>query len=267
MFLVLQIPAFHVPGFKDSGFSCSWFYRFRLFMFLVLQIPAFHAPGFTDSGFSYSWFSRSSFLVPFPDSPFLVLQIVRTNQLQTNFLDLTLDLSNNTYKPYRKPNDTPLYINRLSNHPPSILKRIPSSIQQRINSLSHNQQAFDTAAPIYNDALKRSNFHAEINYEPSANTNSINKRRTRQRNTIWYNPPFSKNVTTNIARNFLLLLDKHFPPHHRLHSIFNRHTVRVSYSCSDNMESFLSKHNKYVLKKHNGKAKNTKTNIDTKTLH
>ena len=53
---------------------------------------------------------------------------VLTNQLQTNFLDLTLDPSNNTYKPYRKPNDTPLYINRLSNHRPSILKQIPSSI-------------------------------------------------------------------------------------------------------------------------------------------
>ena len=87
MFLVLQIPAFHVPGFTDSGFSCSWFYRFRLFMFLVLQIPAFHVPGFTDSGFSCSWFYRFRlfmflvfsflvpFLVPFPDSPFLVLQI------------------------------------------------------------------------------------------------------------------------------------------------------------------------------------------------
>ena len=46
MFLVLQIPAFHVPGFTDSGFSCSWFYRFRLFTFLVLQIPAFHVPCF-----------------------------------------------------------------------------------------------------------------------------------------------------------------------------------------------------------------------------
>ena len=86
MFLVLQIPAFHVPGFTDSGFSCSWFYRFRLFMFLVLQIPAFHVPGFTDSGFSCSWFYRFrlfmflvfSFLVPFPDSPFLVLQIAVT---------------------------------------------------------------------------------------------------------------------------------------------------------------------------------------------
>ena len=52
MFLVLQIPGFHVPGFTDSGFSCSLFYRFQLFMFLVLQIPAFHVPGFADSGFS-----------------------------------------------------------------------------------------------------------------------------------------------------------------------------------------------------------------------
>ena len=50
MFLVLQIPAFHVPGFTDSGFSCSWFYRFRLFMFLVLQIPAFHVPVFQGGG-------------------------------------------------------------------------------------------------------------------------------------------------------------------------------------------------------------------------
>ena len=69
MFLVLQIPAFRVPGFTDSGFSCSWFYRFRLFVFLVLQIPAFRVPGFTDSGFSCSWFYRFRFFV------FLVLQI------------------------------------------------------------------------------------------------------------------------------------------------------------------------------------------------
>ena len=46
MFLVLQIPAFHVTCFTDSVFSCSLFYRFRLFAFLVLQIPAFHVPCF-----------------------------------------------------------------------------------------------------------------------------------------------------------------------------------------------------------------------------
>ncbi len=68
-------------------------------------------------------------------------------------------------------------------------------------------------------------------------------RRNRQRNIIWFNPPFSKNVKTNIARNFLCLIDKHFPPNHKLHKIFNRNTVKVSYSCMNNVKSIISKHN------------------------
>ncbi len=65
-------------------------------------------------------------------------------------------------------------------------------------------------------------------------------RRNRQRNIIWFNPPFSKNVKTNIARNFLCLIDKHFPPNHKLHKIFNRNTVKVSYSCMNNVKSIIS---------------------------
>ena len=42
----------------------------------------------------------------------------QANLERVNFLDITFDLTNGTYKPYRKPNDDPLYINRLSNHPP-----------------------------------------------------------------------------------------------------------------------------------------------------
>ncbi len=68
-------------------------------------------------------------------------------------------------------------------------------------------------------------------------------RRNRHRNIIWFNPPFSKNVKTNIARNFLCLIDKHFPPNHKLHKIFNRNTVKVSYSCMNNVKSIISKHN------------------------
>ena len=69
VFRVLQIPAFCVPGFTDSGFSCSGFYRFGFFVFRVLQIPAFRVPGFTDSGFSCSGFYRFRIFV------FRVLQI------------------------------------------------------------------------------------------------------------------------------------------------------------------------------------------------
>ncbi len=43
------------------------------------------------------------------------------------FLDVTFDPNNGKFKPYRKPNDDPLYINRHSNHPPSIIKQLPTS--------------------------------------------------------------------------------------------------------------------------------------------
>ena len=44
---------------------------------------------------------------------------------EVNFLDVTLDLRSGLYKPYNKPNDTPLYVHKNSNHPPSILKNPP----------------------------------------------------------------------------------------------------------------------------------------------
>ena len=34
-----------------------------------------------------------------------------------NYLDITLDLNTSSYKPFRKPNDTPCYIDKNSNHP------------------------------------------------------------------------------------------------------------------------------------------------------
>ena len=59
-----------------------------------------------------------------------------------NFLDVTFDLDNGKFKPYRKPNDDPLYINRHSNHPPSIIKQLPTSINKRISALSADEQTF-----------------------------------------------------------------------------------------------------------------------------
>ena len=52
------------------------------------------------------------------------------------------------------------------------------------------------------------------------------ERRSRGRN-IWYNPPFSKNVETNIAKHFLHLLDKHFGRNHKYHKIFNRNNIKI----------------------------------------
>ena len=125
-----------------------------------------------------------------------------------NFLDVTFDLSTGKYKPYRKPNDDPLYIHKHSNHPPSILRQLPASINKRISTLSSDKQVFDDAVQTYQNALGHSNFSHKLEYMPHV---TQQPRRNRQRNIIWFNPPFSKNVKTNIARSFLKLVDTHFP--------------------------------------------------------
>ena len=47
-----------------------------------------------------------------------------------NFVDVTFDLTFGKHTPYRKSNDHPLYIHKHSNHPPSILRQLPISIDK-----------------------------------------------------------------------------------------------------------------------------------------
>ena len=46
---------------------------------------------------------------------------------------------------------------------------------------------------------------------------------------------------------FLKLLKKHFPTSHILHKIFNKNTVKISYSCMKNINSVISSHIKNIL--------------------
>ena len=62
---------------------------------------------------------------------------IEANLKTVDFLDVTLDLRNESYKPYRKPNDNTLYINASSNHPPSILKQLPKISANASPELRH----------------------------------------------------------------------------------------------------------------------------------
>ena len=68
-----------------------------------------------------------------------------------------------------------------------------------------------------------------------------------KRKIIWFNPPFSKSVKTNIGKIFLQLLSKHFPKNHKIHKIFNRDAVKISYSCMKNIGSIISAHSWNIL--------------------
>ena len=46
-----------------------------------------------------------------------------------------------------------------------------------------------------------------------------------------------------------LNVKRHFPKENPLHKIFNKNTLKVSYSCMDNVASVLSAHKKYFISK------------------
>ena len=179
---------------------------------------------------------------------------IQANLKIVNFLDVTFNLEDGTYKPYKKPNDNPVYININSNHPPNIIKQIPTIISKRISEISSSEEIFKKAAPYYENALEASGYQQKLSYQ----TEILNEgtRRNRSRKIIWFNPPFNTNVKSNIAREFLHLINKHFPKKHRLHKIFNRNNVKVSYSCMPSFESHIKSHNVKILD--NTKASNTK---------
>ena len=84
---------------------------------------------------------------------------IETNIAVVNFLDTTFDLINNIYRPYRKRNYSPVYINKNSNHPPTVLRQLAKSVSKRISETSSNEQIFKEFIPIYEEALKKSGFH------------------------------------------------------------------------------------------------------------
>ena len=73
------------------------------------------------------------------------------------------------------------------------------------------------------------------------------------------------NVSTNIGHRFLTLVDKHFPKDHKLRKIFNRNTIKISYSCMNNTKQIIDNHNKCTLNPpvHTDKTANNATGNKT----
>ena len=87
---------------------------------------------------------------------------IEANKKVVTFLDVEFDLNENTYRPFIKPNDRPLYIHKQSNHPNCITKNIPIGVNKRLSKLSSNQNMFESVAPIYQEALVQSGYDFKL---------------------------------------------------------------------------------------------------------
>ena len=117
------------------------------------------------------------------------------NHKIVNFLDVNLDLETGLYRSYRKENDTLLYVNRKSNHPPSILKNIPAGVDNRLSSISADETVFKDAVKPYTDALVDCGYANQLKYDSEAGKSS--KERNRGRNIAWLTP-LSQQVSLQI---------------------------------------------------------------------
>ena len=170
-----------------------------------------------------------------------------------DFLDVVLDLETGSFKPFTKVNANTKYVSPQSSHPPSIISNIPDGINRRLCSISSSEEMFQKEVDHYQKALDDAGYNVKLEYQEEDNSRKQNKK-NRSRNVIWFNPPYSSNVKTNIGSRFLSLLRKHFPPNSELYKLFNVKKVKFSYSCCPSMMKIISDHNKKVLGKRQTRA-------------
>lgn len=178
---------------------------------------------------------------------------IQTRLHKVDFLDVSFDLHENTYKPFKKPDNETKYINVHSNHPQNVKKDLPLMIEKRLSCLSKSKSVFDDSCNEYKTALRNSGHKDTLAYKENEikNSKERKKKKTRKRKVIWYNPPYNEAVETNIGQQFLKLIDKHFGKKRKdnLHKIINRKTVKIGYSCGQNFGNIIKNHNKTVMKK------------------
>ena len=172
---------------------------------------------------------------------------IQCNLKVVDFLDLTLDLNTGTYKTFNKPNNTPLYVHKQSNHPPNVTKNIPLAVNQRLSGNSSNQKVFDETITPFQQALKNSGYDHQLKFEDQ--NSKSKKKRCRKRKQIYFNPPYSAGVKSRVGGQILSLVDSCFTSTNPLRKIFNRHTVKVSYRTTPNMQQVITSHNRKLLTK------------------
>ena len=108
---------------------------------------------------------------------------IKMNLKTVDFLDVRFDLVNNTYQPYRKRNNEPVYFHKQSNHPHNILKEFPKSVKKRISDISCDENVFNNAKLRYEKALNNSGFTKTFSYIKSSDQNINNRKEKKKRKT------------------------------------------------------------------------------------
>ena len=137
-----------------------------------------------------------------------------------------------------------------SYHAKLIRKGISLMINNRLFKLSSNKKILNSIKKNYDDVLSLSR-HNKLKGCDKNNLNSISIIIKKLRRIIFFNLPFCNSVKTKLGKRFLKLVCLHFPENNRFLKIFNKNTIKISYSCLPNMRNIINSNNKKILEAEN----------------
>ena len=118
--------------------------------------------------------------------------------------------------------------------------------QRYQDRLFSNETIFHKLAIFYEGKLNESGYNTALKYTAVINT-KVNKK-AQNRNIIWFNSPFSKNVSSNIGEFFLKTqLISTSPVDIDYTRSLTDTLLKVSYSCMKNMKTIINNHNSRIL--------------------
>ena len=80
---------------------------------------------------------------------------MRQPKKNVDFQDITMNLENNTHKPFINPTN-----------PTNMTKNILAAVNRRMSEISLNEGMFWSAAPLYQDTLNQSGYIYKLKYKP-----------------------------------------------------------------------------------------------------
>ena len=123
---------------------------------------------------------------------------------------------------------------------------MPKPIGKWLSELSCNKEVLEKAIPTYTYAFRQSRFKENLVYTHKTTTNNILNKKQRNLKSfgsiqlIWL-------MKKNIDKKFLNFLKKYFPKKNKLHKIFNKSNIKISYNYMSNISSIIEEHNKSLL--------------------
>ena len=99
-----------------------------------------------------------------------------------------------------------------------MINQLQRSCSNWLSNNSSSGEIFNSSKYEYERALKNSGYQqAKLIFNKKEHRK---QERNHSQNIIWFNPPFTRNVTINIVKWFLNLVDTNFPKSNKLHKIF-----------------------------------------------